>query len=96
MTTIIHRVAPPERGRVYTFRAVATMYYPHLKPETASRYLRRLIHADPYILGDLTDCGYRYNQRRLTPRQIDNIRKHLGDPAEFYDYAILSKRPKLH
>lgn len=81
---------------IYTFRALSVLYYPHLKPETASRYLRRLIHADPYMLKELVACGYRQNQRRLSFRLIRQIVKHLGEPQEFYEYAILTKRPKLH
>lgn len=96
MVNTFHYVASPERGVVHTFRALAVLYYPHLRPETASRYLRRLIHADPYLFGDLRRLGYRRNQRSLSPKQVQGIVGHLGEPAEFYEYAILSKRPSLH
>ncbi|MDY3091078.1 MAG: DUF4248 domain-containing protein [Porphyromonas sp.] len=79
---------PLERGRMYTFRSVAVRYYPHLKPETASRYLRRLIHGDPLLLEGLMLRCYRPRQRRLTPRQIQFLIEELGEPQEFYEITI--------
>ncbi|MDY5858301.1 MAG: DUF4248 domain-containing protein [Porphyromonas sp.] len=79
---------PLERGYMYTFRSVAMRYYPHLKPETASRYFRRLINSDPMLLRGLMLRCYRPRQRSLTPRQIEYLIEELGEPKEFYEITI--------
>lgn len=72
---------------VYTFRALARLYYPWLKPEVASRSLRRLLHGDPYIMESLVRSGYKNSQRKITPKQISIVIEHLGTPWEFAEYA---------
>lgn len=81
-----HLVAQPVLGAVYTFRAIARMYYPHVAPETASRCLRRLVHGDPLIMQEFRRSGYRLRQRRLTPRQVHCLLEVLGTPSEFVAY----------
>lgn len=79
-------VAQPTIGSVYTFRAIARMYYPHVAPETASRYLRRLVESDPLIMQEFLRSGYRLRQRKLTPRQVRCLVEVLGTPSEFIEY----------
>lgn len=80
-TSLVERLG----GRVYPFRALARLYYPHVKPETASRYLRRFIHGDPVMLKALISLGYRPHQHNLRPRQIAYIVSELGTPEEFIE-----------
>lgn len=75
----------PIRGRIYTFRALAQLYYPEVKPQTASRSLRRLIHGDPLMMKQLHQCGYQTKQRQLSVKQIACIVEHLGLPEEFFE-----------
>lgn len=75
------------RGRIYTFRSLAKMYYPTVDEATASRYLRRLIHGDPLMMQDLSERGYQPKQRQLSIRQVSTIVEHLGLPEEFVEYT---------
>lgn len=80
-TSLVERLG----GRVYSFRALARLYYPHVKPETASRYLRRFIHGDPEMLRTLMRMGYKAHQHYLQPRHIAYIASELGTPEEFIE-----------
>ena len=71
----------------YTFRALARLYYPQYQPETASRYMRRLLHGDPLLYGGLRSRGYHPKCRKLSPRQIAFIAEELGSPEEFALYS---------
>ncbi len=89
-TTIMNnRIYRPEgthavpRHRVYGFREFAMMYYPHVRPEYASRRLRRIINEDPYLRADLEARGFRPGARTLLPHHVACLLQHLGTPDEF-------------
>lgn len=84
------RLAPQERCdlpelRVYAFRDLAVLYYPRVRPDLASRKLRRLIKYDPLIANGLRRRGFRPGKRQLSPVHIDYLVEHLGSPSDFAD-----------
>lgn len=71
--------------RVYSFRELAQLYYPHLRGPSASRALRSLIALDPKFCHEMRRRGFRPSQRHLAPYQIEVLLEQLGSPREFYE-----------
>lgn len=69
--------------RFYGFKELASLYYPHCTPPSASRKLRRLILQDPMLIEGLELRGFRRTMRRLTPGQVIFLVDQLGSPEEF-------------
>jgi hypothetical protein len=55
-------------------------YYPGRAYKTAIRAFRQEIAETRGLLQALTDTGYKPNQRRLSPRQMQIIEDFLGEP----------------
>ncbi|GAD07764.1 DUF4248 domain-containing protein [Porphyromonas crevioricanis] len=70
--------------RVYTFKELASIYYPDSSPCQASRNLSRFIHGDPALLAELEACGFYKGKHHLSPRMVSCIVRYMGVPAEFY------------
>ncbi len=69
--------------RFYGFKELASLYYPHCTPTSASRKLRRLILQDPMLIEGLELRGFRRSMRRLSPGHVIFLVDQLGSPDEF-------------
>lgn len=70
-----------KRGKpTFSHQELAVMYFPDVRPESASSMLSRWINRDPELLDELRRMGYRKHQRTFTPRQVNILFDHLGDP----------------
>lgn len=66
--------------RTMTKKELATLYFPHLNPLKASDALARWIARAPTLKAALEQTGYEKTMRTLTPRQVELITTHFGDP----------------
>lgn len=73
------RKKPKSRNR-NQFGNLAMRYYPRRAYKTALKAFRQEIHDTRGLLQALQDAGYRENQRRLSPRQMQIIEDFLGEP----------------
>ncbi|MFR9001632.1 MAG: DUF4248 domain-containing protein [Parabacteroides merdae] len=64
----------------YSFKEVAGMYFPGSVSQSASVQLRRWIKLNKLLTEALAETGLVNRQRLLTPRQVELIFKHLGEP----------------
>ena len=55
-------------------------YFPDCSKKTASRLFAREINLTPGLLDALRPTGYRPAQKRLSPRQLQILFSHLGQP----------------
>lgn len=65
--------------RAYGIQELAQLYFPHIAPTSASVQLRKWI-SHPALYGQLAAAGYHRGQRILTPRQVEIIVRHVGEP----------------
>ncbi len=68
------------RKPIYSHQELAVLYFPDIRPESASSQLSRWINRDPELLEELRRVGYHKHQRTFTPRQVNILFDHLGDP----------------
>ena len=73
------RARPKSRIR-NQFGNLAMRYYPGRAYKTALKAFRQEIHDTRGLLQALRDAGYKENQRRLSPRQMQIIEDYLGEP----------------
>lgn len=73
------RARPKSRIR-NQFGNLAMRYYPGRAYKTAIRAFRQEIADTRGLLQALRDAGYKENQRRLSPRQMQIIEDYLGEP----------------
>ena len=80
-------VCTSEEGGVYSstvlqfvFGLLAMLYSPHLSYKRAVHLFRQELRLTRGLLDALKRVGYRENQRLLTPRQVQVIEEHLGEP----------------
>lgn len=66
--------------KTMTKKELAVLYFPHLRPHKAVGHLARWLAAAPSLMAQLEEAGYVKTQQTLTPRQVDLITSHLGDP----------------
>ena len=63
----------------YGFRELAILYFPNSAPQSASSQFKRWLN-NPQLSAKLSATGYFVGQRILTPRQVQIILEHLGEP----------------
>lgn len=66
--------------RAFGFGELAQLYFPSITKKSASAQLRKWIESDNSLRIDLSQAGYRFGVRILTPRQVEAIVKILGAP----------------
>lgn len=71
--------------RVYSFRELASLYFPHYQPSSASRALRQLITHDALFKRQLQRRGFSLTRCTISPYQIEIVLQQLGTPREFYE-----------
>ena len=69
-----------DKSKVWGHTQLAMLYFPGILPKSASAQLSLWIKRDEELLDDLTKAGYRKGQRMFTPRQVEILVGHLGDP----------------
>lgn len=75
------------RGRMskkhlYARKELAVAYFPKLTPASATKQLTIWIDRDDELYADLKTAGFQKGQRIFTPRQIEILFAHLGEPGE--------------
>jgi hypothetical protein len=63
----------------YGFKELALLYFPSNLPASASSQLRRRINLPP-LIGQLKEASWYPGQKILTPRQVEIIIRHIGEP----------------
>ena len=66
--------------RAFGFGELAQLYFPNVTKKSASAQLRRWIESDKFLQKELSQAGYRFSQRLLTPKQVRTIIQTLGEP----------------
>ncbi len=64
----------------YTKQELALLYFPGSAPRTAVNHLTRWIRRSPSLCQKLRSMGYRPTSKFYTPRQVELIVSHLGEP----------------
>ena len=62
------------------FYLIAQRYFPGERQKAASNKLSRWIQNCKPLLMDLKEQGHQFKSRYLTPREIERIYYHLGEP----------------
>ncbi|MDB8922950.1 DUF4248 domain-containing protein, partial [Parabacteroides merdae] len=68
------------KNRSATLRWLGRQYSPDVAPEVASRRLKQWIVGNPILSGLLQENGWTPSQRVLTPKQVEQIVRILGEP----------------
>lgn len=66
--------------RSYGWTELAQLYNPTLQPDSAARMLRCWVAKNTLLADALCRSGYRRGQRKLTPLQVADIVRYLGEP----------------
>ncbi|MDR2968357.1 MAG: DUF4248 domain-containing protein [Tannerellaceae bacterium] len=61
-------------------KELAMAYFPDQAPSSASRRLTAWITRDEELMNALQPTGYFRGQRIYTPRQLEVLFEHLGEP----------------
>ena len=59
---------------------LAMMYSPNVCRKSALRLLNSYIHRAKGLLPALEEAGYSHHARHFTPRQLELVLLHLGEP----------------
>ena len=59
---------------------LAMMYSPNVCRKSALRLLNAYIHRAKGLLSALEETGYSHHARHFTPRQLELVLLHLGEP----------------
>lgn len=59
---------------------LAMMYSPNVCRKSALRLLNSYIHRAKGLLSALEETGYSHHARHFTPRQLELVLLHLGEP----------------
>lgn len=73
-------IGSPFLLRSYGWTELAQLYNPTLQPDSAARLLRRWVEKNTLLANALQQSGYRSGQRKLTPLQVADIVRYLGEP----------------
>ena len=63
-----------------TKQQLALLYFPQSTPRTAVNHLMAWTHRCKPLMHELQETGYNIKSKTLTPRQVNIIIRHLGDP----------------
>jgi len=66
--------------RTYGVGELARLYNPYSLPASATRQLRRWISYHPELSDRLHELGYYPGLKVFTPKQVECLVKHLGEP----------------
>lgn len=66
--------------RSYSKSELAHLYNPGCPYESAVKLLRKWIKLNPALLKELDETYYNPKTKILSPRQVEIIFKHLGEP----------------
>ena len=69
------------KERSWGYQELAILYFPHVKPESASRQLARCIGVIQELSSQLAANGWKPGRKLLTPKQAACIFRHLGPPG---------------
>ena len=64
---------------LYT-KELAALYFANSTPKAATTHLKRWIRRNEPLKNELAETGYKEGQRVFTPRQVELIFRHLGEP----------------
>lgn len=64
----------------YGFGELACLYLPQITSKSASNQLRNWIKLNQNLQNELTLSGLKPKQKVLTPKQVNIIINHLGEP----------------
>jgi len=67
-------------AKLCTHKELAAAYFPEIHPRLASRRLSNWINNDEELLAELSAAGYVKRQRIYTPRQMEILFDHVGEP----------------
>lgn len=65
--------------RAYGLQELAQLYFPNNTPQSASNQLKKWMNKEK-LLVKLLAIGYEAGQKILTPRQVETIADHVGEP----------------
>lgn len=65
--------------RAYGLQELAMLYFPNSTPQSASNQLKKWMMKGQ-LPAKLHDAGYTPGQKILTPRQVEVITGHVGEP----------------
>lgn len=66
--------------RMYGFSELAQQYFPNIEPKSAAKNLRSWIKHSEALQEKLAKADYTVGQRILSPRQVQVLIEHLGEP----------------
>ena len=64
---------------LYT-KELAALYFANSTPRAAITQFKRWIDRNDSLKNELTEAGYEEGQRVFTPRQVELVFRHLGEP----------------
>ena len=67
------------KTHAYGLQELAMLYFPNSTPQSASNQLKKWMNKEK-LLAKLIDAGYGAGQKILTPRQVELIVGHVGEP----------------
>jgi len=59
---------------------LAQAFFPWTSKDSARHKFIALINSDDTLIADLTDAGYKPDNRSFSPRQVEIITNRLGNP----------------
>jgi len=66
--------------RSYSWQELGLLYSPDIRPEAASKRLRRWVDFAPELTHALQKAGWKKGNRILTTSQVRILVNHLGEP----------------
>jgi hypothetical protein len=66
--------------RAYGFGELALLYFPNLSKRSASAQLRNWIKEDEILKKKLTNCGFYFGKKLLSPFMVIEILNIFGTP----------------
>lgn len=67
------------KTHAYGLQELAILYFPNSTPQSASNQLKKWMNKEK-LLAKLINAGYEPGQKILTPRQVELIVEHVGEP----------------
>ncbi len=64
----------------YGYGELAQMYFPTITKQSATVQFRRWIRINNKLLDELGLAGFKRYQKMLTPKQVEIIIRHIGEP----------------